>query len=184
MPRTDRHPPHRPHPLRPPHHPPHPRPDEPEADAGRDVTGHREAAAEPGPRGGGRRPGEWRARAGWTAAAGAVLAFGLVAPGLVPAGAASLLGGALYTALLYTLLSAAAPRLGPWTAGAAALAAGWAVELFQLTGLPADLGRHSRLARLVLGTTFDPADLLGYALGAAAATALHLLARRPARRGR
>ncbi|MFF2815189.1 DUF2809 domain-containing protein [Kitasatospora cineracea] len=148
------------------------------------MTGHRKAAAGPGPRGGGRRPGEWRARAGWTAAAGAVLALGLVAPGLVPAGAASLLGGALYTALLYTLLSAAAPRLGPWTAGTAALAAGWAVELFQLTGLPADLGRHSRLARLVLGTTFDPVDLLGYALGAAAATALHGLARRPARRGR
>ncbi|MGW4695217.1 DUF2809 domain-containing protein [Kitasatospora cineracea] len=148
------------------------------------MTGHRKAAAGPGPRGDGRRPGEWRARAGWTAAAGAVLALGLVAPGLVPAGAASLLGGALYTALLYTLLSAAAPRLGPWTAGAAGLAAGWAVELFQLTGLPADLGRHSRLARLVLGTTFDPVDLLGYALGAAAATALHRLARRPARRGR
>nr|WP_254898426.1 DUF2809 domain-containing protein [Kitasatospora sp. NA04385] len=101
----------------------------------------------------------------------------MTAPALVPVGAATLLGGALYTALLHTLLMAAAPRLGPWTAAGAALAASWAVELFQLTGLPAELGRHSRLARLVLGTTFDPSDLPGYALGAAALLAVHHVAR-------
>ncbi|MFJ4675827.1 DUF2809 domain-containing protein [Kitasatospora sp. NPDC088783] len=129
-----------------------------------------------------REPGEWRARAGWLAGAVAVLASGLVVPGLAPARAAALLGGALYTALLYTLLMAAAPRLGPRSAGAAALAASWAVELFQLTGLPADLGRRSRLARLVLGTTFDASDLLGYALGAAVALAAHLAVRRAVRR--
>ncbi|WP_051732071.1 DUF2809 domain-containing protein [Kitasatospora phosalacinea] len=129
-------------------------------------------------------PGERRARTGWLAGAGAVLLLGPVAPALVPGGAASLLGGALYTALLYTVLMAAAPRLGPWTAGGTALAASWAVELFQASGLPADLGRHSLLGRLVLGTTFDLTDLLGYALGAAALVAVHQLARRRARPAR
>ncbi|RKE16950.1 DUF2809 domain-containing protein [Streptomyces sp. TLI_171] len=122
------------------------------------------------------RPG-YRARAGWLLAAAAVLGLGLVAPGLAPPAAAALLGGALYTALLHTLLMAAAPRLGPWTAGGAALAASWAVELFQLTGVPADLGAHSRLARLVLGTTFDLSDLPAYLLGAAAVVAVRLALR-------
>ncbi|MFF4340881.1 DUF2809 domain-containing protein [Kitasatospora sp. NPDC001540] len=129
-------------------------------------------------------PGERRARAYWLAGAAAVLLLGLALPGLVPGRAAALLGGALYTALLYTVLMAAAPRLGPWTAGGSALAASWAVELFQASGLPAGLGRHSLLARLVLGTTFDPSDLPGYALGAAALVAVHQLARRRARRVR
>ncbi|MFD0560688.1 DUF2809 domain-containing protein [Kitasatospora saccharophila] len=131
-------------------------------------------------RGSGDTPGERRARAGWLAAAGAVLLLGLALPALVPDGAAALLGGALYTALLHTVLMAAAPRLGPWTAAGTALAASWAVELFQVTGLPADLGEHSRLGRLVLGTTFDPSDLLGYALGAAAVLAAHHALRRRA----
>ncbi|MFJ1796374.1 ribosomal maturation YjgA family protein [Kitasatospora griseola] len=125
---------------------------------------------------------EWKARAGWLLAAAAVLGSGLVAPGLLPAAAGALLGGALYTALLHTLLMTAAPRLRPWTAGAAALAASWAVELFQLTGVPESLAVRSRPARLALGTTFDASDLLGYTLGALAAVAAHLAARRIARR--
>ncbi|WP_235437709.1 DUF2809 domain-containing protein [Kitasatospora griseola] len=128
-----------------------------------------------------RREG-WKARAGRLVAAVAVLGSGLVVPGLLPAAAGALLGGALYTALLHTLLMAAAPRLRPWTAGAAALAASWAVELFQLTGVPESLAVRSRLARLALGTTFDASDLLGYTLGALAAVAAHLAARRLARR--
>ncbi|MFG2693448.1 DUF2809 domain-containing protein [Kitasatospora sp. NPDC048407] len=117
-------------------------------------------------------------RARWLLAAAAVVALGLVAPGLLPSAAGALLGGALYTALLHTLLMAAAPRLRPWTAGAAALATSFAVETFQLTGVPEALAAHSRLARLALGTTFDPSDLLGYTLGALAAVAAHLAARR------
>ncbi|MGW4384587.1 ribosomal maturation YjgA family protein [Kitasatospora sp. NPDC004531] len=121
-------------------------------------------------------------RIGWLLAATAVLALGLTGPGLLPPAAGALLGGALYTALLHTLLMAAAPRLRPRTAGAAALAASFAVELFQLTGVPETLGARSRPARLALGTTFDASDLLGYTLGALAATAAHLAARRVARR--
>ncbi|KDN88042.1 DUF2809 domain-containing protein [Kitasatospora cheerisanensis] len=125
-----------------------------------------------------------RARAGWLLAAAGVLVLGLTGPGLLPHAAGALLGGALYTALLYTLLMAAAPRLRPPTAGAVALAAGWAVELFQLTGVPESLGARSRAARLILGTTFDASDLPAYALGALAAAALHHTARRLAARGR
>ncbi|MFF0294606.1 DUF2809 domain-containing protein [Kitasatospora sp. NPDC004614] len=121
---------------------------------------------------------QMRSRARWLLAAAAVVALGLVAPGLLPSAAGALLGGALYTALLHTLLMAAAPRLRPWTSGAAALATSFAVETFQLTGVPEALAAHSRLARLALGTTFDPSDLLGYTLGALAAVAAHLAARR------
>ncbi|MFD8596664.1 DUF2809 domain-containing protein [Kitasatospora sp. NPDC059646] len=133
-----------------------------------------------------RRRGRGPARAGWLLAAAGVLGLGLLGPGLLPHAAGAVLGGALYTALLHTLLMAAAPRLRPVTAGAVALAASWAVELFQLTGVPEALGARSRLARLVLGTTFDASDLPAYALGALAATALHQAARRAAaaRRGR
>ncbi|MFJ6618764.1 DUF2809 domain-containing protein [Kitasatospora sp. NPDC091335] len=86
-------------------------------------------------------------------------------------------GDALYTVLLHALLVLAAPRLRP--ARAAALAAGlsWAVELFQLTGLPDDWGRHSTLARLVLGSTFNPPDLLWYLVGAGCAGVLHRVLR-------
>ncbi|MFJ5234392.1 DUF2809 domain-containing protein [Kitasatospora sp. NPDC088391] len=121
---------------------------------------------------------ERRARAGWLLAAAVVVALGLLAPALAPAALAALLGGALYTALLHTLLMAAAPRLGPRTAGATALAASWAVEFCQISRIPADLAAHSRLARLALGTTFDPSDLLGYLLGAVATTTAHLALRR------
>ncbi|MFJ1756397.1 DUF2809 domain-containing protein [Kitasatospora sp. NPDC088134] len=118
------------------------------------------------------------ARAGWLLAAAVVVALGLLLPGPAPAALAALLGGALYTALLHTLLMAAAPRLGPWAAGTTALAASWAVEFFQLSHVPADLAAHSRLACLALGTTFDLPDLLGYLLGATATTATHLALRR------
>lgn len=130
------------------------------------------------------RAGRGPARIGWLLAAAVVVALGLLAPPLLPPPAGTLLGGALYTALLHTLLMAAAPRLGPGAAAGAALAASWAVELSQLSGVPADLAAHSRLARLALGTTFDPADLLGYTLGALAAAAVHLAVRRLAGRER
>ena len=54
-----------------------------------------------------------------------------------------------------------------------ALAVSWAVELAQLTGIPADLSRHSMPARLVLGSTFNAPDLLWYVVGAGLAWAVH-----------
>lgn len=91
-------------------------------------------------------------------------------------------GDALYTVLVYALVLLAAPRLRPLPAAGLAAALSWAVELFQLTGVPDELGRRSTLARLVLGSTFNPPDLFWYLVGAALAAVLHAGAGRPARR--
>ncbi len=94
-------------------------------------------------------------------------------------------GDALYTVLLYTLVLLFAPRARPARAAVWAAALSWAVELFQLTGLPDAWGRSSTLARLVLGSTFNPPDLLWYLVGAGGAVLLHRVARtvRPASPG-
>ncbi|APU44090.1 hypothetical protein BSL84_01465 [Streptomyces sp. TN58] len=76
-------------------------------------------------------------------------------------------GDALYTVLLLTLVVLVAPRWTPLRAAGTALAVSWAVELFQLSSVPADLSRHSVAARLVLGSTFNAPDLFWYAVGAA-----------------
>lgn len=68
-------------------------------------------------------------------------------------------GDALYTALVLALVVLAAPRTTPWKAAAIALALSWVVEFSQLTGVPAELSRHSLAARLVLGSTFNAPDL-------------------------
>lgn len=89
-------------------------------------------------------------------------------------------GDALYTVLIHTLVVLLVPRVRPLTAAGTALAVSWAVELVQLTDLPAELSRHSTAARLVLGSTFNAPDLFWYAVGAALAWAVHtrLTARR------
>ncbi|WP_030234774.1 DUF2809 domain-containing protein [Streptomyces sp. NRRL S-350] len=95
-------------------------------------------------------------------------------------------GDALYTVLLYALVVLAAPRVRPARAAVPAAALSWAVELFQLTRLPDAWGRRSALARLVLGSTFDPPDLGWYLVGAGCAVLLHRVVRtvRPAPPGR
>ncbi|MFD6276301.1 DUF2809 domain-containing protein [Streptomyces sp. NPDC060209] len=93
-------------------------------------------------------------------------------------------GDALYTVLIHVLVVLLVPRVRPLTAAGAALAFSWAVELAQLTGVPADLARQSAVARLVLGSTFNAPDLLWYVVGAALAWAVHSrlpAGRRPAR---
>ncbi|MEU3670683.1 DUF2809 domain-containing protein [Streptomyces virginiae] len=82
-------------------------------------------------------------------------------------------GDALYTVLLLALVVLAAPRWTPLRAAGTALAASWAVELFQLSAVPAELSRHSAAARLVLGSTFNAPDLFWYAVGAAGGGLLH-----------
>lgn len=77
-------------------------------------------------------------------------------------------GDALYTLLVLTLVVLLAPRTPPARAAGIALAVSWAVELLQLTGLPADLSARSTAARLVLGSTFNAPDLFWYAIGAMA----------------
>ncbi|MFE4539613.1 DUF2809 domain-containing protein [Streptomyces scopuliridis] len=83
-------------------------------------------------------------------------------------------GDALYTVLVYTLVVLVAPRVRAPVAGGVALGVSWAVELFQLTGLPAELAARSVVARLVLGSTFNAPDLLWYAVGALGAGLGHV----------
>ncbi|MGW0587074.1 ribosomal maturation YjgA family protein [Streptosporangium sp. NPDC002607] len=87
-------------------------------------------------------------------------------------------GDALYTVLVYALIVLVWPRITPARAALGALAFSWAVELAQLTPVPAALSEVSAVARLVLGSTFSAADLVAYAAGAALVASAHTLLRR------
>lgn len=102
-----------------------------------------------------------------------VVAAGLfVSRALPPSMGADVAGDALYAVAAYTglvLLLPRAPR-----AILASAAGGWcvAVELLQRTGLPAALAERVPAVALVLGTGFDPRDLLVYVLAVAAAASV------------
>ena len=115
----------------------------------------------------------------------AVVAVALVAVGLAvargtdgPAGAFA--GDALYAALLYVVVAGVAPRARARAAALIAFAVCAAVELFQLTGIPAQLAQTVPGAALVLGTTFQWTDLVAYAIGALAAGVVDAVSRRAA----
>ncbi|MFD9136915.1 DUF2809 domain-containing protein [Streptomyces bottropensis] len=115
------------------------------------------------------------ARIRLAAAGAAVMTIG-AGLGLRAVGSGSLAkygADALYTVLLLTLVVVVAPRVTPLTAAGSALAASWAVEFLQLSGATAELSRNSAVARLVLGSTFNPPDLFWYAVGAAAGWLVH-----------
>jgi hypothetical protein len=80
-------------------------------------------------------------------------------------------GDALYSVLVYVVVGILIPRKPKVLVVAAAVTACVLIELFQLTGLPAQLGQSWPPIRLVLGTTFGTADLLAYAGGGALAYA-------------
>ena len=101
-------------------------------------------------------------------AVGAFLAAGLGIRWLAGSGTgafAQYSGTALYASMIYAGVFLLVPTVRIWAAGAAAIAFCWIVELFQLTGVPAELSAHSLLARLVLGVKFDPVDLVWYVVG-------------------
>ncbi|WP_395244968.1 DUF2809 domain-containing protein [Agromyces sp. MMS24-K17] len=97
------------------------------------------------------------------------------------------LGGILYAALVGCLALLVAPGLRPWAVAAIAFGVSTAVELLQLTELPAAIVAAAPPARLVFGSSFDPWDLVAYLGGAALAFAVAAAARggreRPAPRG-
>ncbi|MFD9304786.1 DUF2809 domain-containing protein [Streptomyces sp. NPDC060048] len=86
-------------------------------------------------------------------------------------------GDALYTVLIVALVVLVAPRITPLKAAACALAFSCAVEFLQLGTVPAELSRRSAIARLVLGSTFNPPDLFWYAVGAVAGLLVHTAVR-------
>jgi hypothetical protein len=130
--------------------------------------------------------GRLRGRTVPVVAAAVTVATGLSVRSVLGGDLAKYAGDALYALLIFWLVLVVAPRSRAWVAATAAFAVSVAVELFQLTGVPAELGAHSTLARLVLGTTFNAPDLPFYAVGAALGWALHRAARgiRSARRRR
>lgn len=84
--------------------------------------------------------------------------------------ARDVVGDALWAAMIVWLVSAAAPAARLAMRSAAALAVCVAVELSQLYHAPAlDALRNTTAGQLVLGSGFDPRDLLAYAGGVLAA---------------
>lgn len=105
-----------------------------------------------------------------TAGAAATIGCGLAVHGLLPDTAASdIAGDALYALLIYLLVVAVAPRARDVVPFAVSIAWCTAVELLQLTGLPERAGAAFPPAMLVLGTAFDPRDLLVYVVTVAIA---------------
>ncbi|MFG2847269.1 DUF2809 domain-containing protein [Kitasatospora sp. NPDC048296] len=111
------------------------------------------------------------------AAAALTVAAGLGVRAALDGDIAKYAGDALYTVLVYVLVVLVAPSVRPVRAAALAAAVSWAVELFQATGLPDAWGRRSALVHLVLGSTFNPPDLVWYLVGAAGAALLHRVLR-------
>jgi hypothetical protein len=87
-------------------------------------------------------------------------------------------GTALYASMVYAGVVFLWPRMYPLVAGAIAIGFCWAVELSQLTGVPAYLSERSIVARLVLGVKYDPADMLWYPAGVIPLVVVHWLLRR------
>ncbi|SCD68924.1 Protein of unknown function [Streptomyces sp. DvalAA-19] len=109
------------------------------------------------------------------------VAAGLAVRAGVDGAFAKYAGSALYTVLLCALVAFCAPRARPLAVAGTGLALSWAVEFFQLTGVPAGLSERSGVARLVLGSTFNGPDLFWYAVGATVAWGVHAGVRGAAR---
>ncbi|MFE6666629.1 DUF2809 domain-containing protein [Streptomyces sp. NPDC057697] len=127
------------------------------------------------------RPGAVRARAFAAGAAVLTVLAGLGVRASMDGAFAKYAGDALYTVLICALAAVIAPGARPVVRAGAGLVFSWAVELLQLTGVPADLSRHSTAARLVLGSAFGAPDLFWYVVGAAFAWAVMALAASPGR---
>lgn len=93
-------------------------------------------------------------------------------------------GTALYGSMVWAAVLFLVPRLAPVPAGIIATVFCWAVEIAQLTGLPAELSERSLAARLALGAQFDPIDLAWYPAGVVPLVVLHHLACAHHRRAR
>jgi len=101
-----------------------------------------------------------------------VVAAGLAARASLPPPVAGPAGDVLYATLVVLLVAVVRPRTRPLTAAAVGFVVCVAVELLQLTGIPAALAERVPTVRLVLGTTFWAPDLLLYAVGAVVGGAL------------
>lgn len=102
-----------------------------------------------------------------------VVGAGLLVHLVLPESAfADIAGDALYVGAVYSGLVLIVPRLQPWIVGGIALVWCVGIELFQLTEIPQLVGAAFPPAMLVLGTVFDPRDLVVYAVAALVLTAV------------
>jgi hypothetical protein len=109
-----------------------------------------------------------------TVAAGLGVRYGLARfPWLAKYG-----GVALWSMMAYATLLVLAPRLSVPRAALIALGVSFAVELAQLSPVPAMLSAKHILLRLLLGTSFSAWDLPAYAAGVALAAVAHHTLRR------
>lgn len=84
----------------------------------------------------------------------------------LPAGLRDALGDALWALMMYWLVGVAAPQAARLRRAVLALIICWVVEASQLLHTAQlDLWRETTLGRLVLGSDFDPRDLVAYGLG-------------------
>ena len=108
-----------------------------------------------------------------SATALALLAIEIVIAARVPMGPIRTHAGDVLAVMLVHFGLRAVTPLGRLHAAAAALATAFAIEAAQAFGLGDALGLAPHaLLRLLLGSRFDPLDLLAYGLGACAALAV------------
>ena len=107
----------------------------------------------------------------------ATIVVGLGVHRLAPAGdARDIAGDALWAAMMFWWVTALWPSASAGARALAALAISWAVEFSQLSHASwLEQLRATRMGPLVLGTGFDPRDLVSYAAGIAV---VWLIARR------
>jgi hypothetical protein len=124
-------------------------------------------------------PDDRRGVTRWGASIGVALAVALgLSSRLLPLGLSAWdksAGDVAYALLIGFVAVCLRPRARPRTIGAVTAAVCFAVELFQLTGLPR---RAPGLVRAALGDTFAWHDVACYLIGAAIVTLLHARATR------
>ncbi|GJG86457.1 hypothetical protein tb265_16380 [Gemmatimonadetes bacterium T265] len=108
-------------------------------------------------------------RLGYAAGALATIALGLAVHrgGIpLPPAARDVSGDALWAAMVFWWIGVGWPRASTSHRAGAALAVAFGVEFSQCYHAPGiDAARATTLGHLVLGSDFDPRDLLAYALG-------------------
>lgn len=124
-----------------------------------------------------------RSRLASLLAAGGTIALGLLWRSHLlplPREVAKYGGDALWAVMIFFLVRAVHPRLSLRADSAVALAFCWAIEFSQLYRAAwIEALRQTRLGHLVLGSTFNPPDLLAYAAGVGLGALLTWCAIRP-----
>ncbi len=128
-------------------------------------------------------PQRLRIRVAFVVAAVGTIAVGLVVHSgaiVLAPGPRDVLGDALWAMMIAWWIGALAPDMRLERRAGLALVVCWAVEFSQLYSAPVlDAVRRTTTGQLVLGSGFDPRDLVAYAVGVLIALVLEAAMRRP-----